>query len=420
MSTLIIDNGSYEIKVGYAGGDISDIKILQNSLIKTKDKRLLISNQLNTINDISGIQFKRPIEKGQLVSWEMEKWIWDYAFESTDVGLNVETFNDKNLILSEAPFTMKHLSQNTDQVIFEEFGFQSLYKSPISGFVPFNFKHNETLYQPQLENDISQVKNYSDYQLVIDSGFNCTWIVPMIKGRIIWRSVKKLEIGGRFLSGVLREQISFRHYNVTDETVLINNIKEASCFVTLDYNESLKKIKSLKTNKNAHSEVIEYVLPDFNTTTQGYILTPELKQKYRPQEQQILKIYDERFSVPETIFHPEILDIVTKPGIVESVIDCISSLPEVVQPLIVSNIIVIGGNFNMKNFETRLLNELKIALPVEWDIRIGKPERPSTYGWESANAFAENKEMYDKVKVTRKDYEEHGSQWTNKRFSYQI
>lgn len=420
MNTIIIDNGSHEIKIGHSSSDVGSIKTLQNSIIRTKDKRLLISNQLSTINDISGVQFKRPIERGQLVSWEVEKMIWDYAFESTDAGLNIDTFHDKDLILSETPFTIPQMSQNTDQVVFEEYGFSSLYKGPIGGFVPFNFQKNEELYIPKTEgvsNNISEISKYSDYQLVIDSGFNATWIIPMIRGMVYWRGVKKLEIGGRFLNGVLREQISFRHYNVTDETVLVNNIKEASCFVSLDYNESLKKIKSKKCNNQDH--VIEYVLPDFNTTTQGYVLTPELKQKYKPQSQQILKLYDERFTAPETIFHPEIVDVFNKAGIVETIIDSINSLPEVIRPLIVANIMMIGGNCNMDGFKTRLLNELKIVFPVEWDVRIGKPTNPSTYGWESAQVFSHS-ELYQKVKITKKDYEEHGAQWVHKRFGYQL
>ncbi|KAH3684089.1 hypothetical protein WICPIJ_004938 [Wickerhamomyces pijperi] len=423
MSTIIIDNGSYEIKIGHASNGVESVKTLQNSIIRTKDKRLLISNQLSTINDISGVQFKRPIERGQLVSWEVEKMIWDYAFESTDVGLNIDTFHDKDLILSEAPFTIPQMSMNSDQVVFEEYGFNSLYKSPVGGFVPFNQQNNEKIYIPSTESvgetavTAVETGSYSDYQLVIDSGFNATWIIPMVKGVIYWRGVKKLDIGGRFLSGVLREQISFRHYNVTDETVLINNIKNESCFVSLDYNESLKKIKAKGSNKQDH--VIEYVLPDFNTTTQGYVLTPELKEKYKPQSQQILKLYDERFTAPETLFHPEIVDVFNKAGIVETIIDSINTLPEIVRPLIVANIVMIGGNCNMRGFEQRLLNELKIVLPVEWEVRIGKPSNPSTYGRECASVFSQT-ESYQKVKITKKDYEEHGPHWVHKRFGYSL
>lgn len=415
MSTLILDNGSYNIKIGFNTSDSSEIKKVQNTICKTKDKRHLISNQIHSVNDISGITFKRPIEKGNLVSWEVERQIWDYAFGSRDVDLNVDP-TETHLILGETPFTLPQLSTNTDQIVFEEYGFQSLYKNPMASFVPWNYEKNETLYEPKLENDISGLKNYADFQLVIDSGFNATWIIPIIKGVVHWRSVRKFEIGGRFLSGVLREYVSFRHYNVTDETILVNNIKEKSCFVSLDYNESLKKIKQ---NKHDRDHIIEYVLPDFNTTTQGYVLTPELKQKYKPQEQQILKLYDERFSVPETIFHPEIVNINNKPGLVETIVDCIFTLPELIRPLIVSNIVVMGGNFEMENFEKRLLNELKIVLPVEWDVRIARPPNPTTYGWESAKTFSEN-DLYKTVRVTKQDYEEHGPRLCQQRFGFQL
>lgn len=412
-STLIIDNGSYEIKIGLSNTTPDSIKRVQNSISRTKDKRLLIANQLDTVNDISGMIFKRPIEKGHLTSWETEKLVWDYCFTCQDVGLNIDT-TSTDLIMSETPFMLPNLSQNSDQIIFEEYGFQSLYKAPIGAFAPWNFKKNEELYEPKIENDISTIQNYADYQLVIDSGFNCTWIIPMVKGMVYWRGVRKLEIGGRFLSGVMREKVSFRHYNVTDETVLVNNIKEASCFVTMDYNKSLRDMKL-----HSKDNVVEYVLPDFNTTTHGYALTPELRAKYKPQDQQVLKLYDERFSVPETLFHPEIVDVMNKPGIVETIVDCVYSLPEVIRPLLVSNIVVMGGNFNLKNFEQRLLKELKVVLPVEWEVRIAKPSNPTTYGWECAQKFSEN-DLYKNVRVTREDYDEHGVQWVQKRFGFQL
>ncbi|CCH46221.1 Actin, cytoplasmic 2 [Wickerhamomyces ciferrii] len=415
-STVILDNGSYDIKIGYNTTDSSQVQKVQNTICKTKDRKILISNQVYNVNDINGIIFKRPIEKGHLTSWELEKQIWDYSFTSRDVGLNIES-SDSNLILSETPFTLPQLSMNTDQIIFEEYGFKSLFKNPMSSFIPWNFKENETLYEPKLNNDLNNLTNYSDFQLVIDSGFNATWIIPIIKGVPYWKSIRKFEIGGRFLSGVLREMVSFRHYNVTDETILVNNIKEKSCFVTMDYNESLKKIKQSGPNDKDH--IIEYVLPDFNTTTQGYVLTPELKSKYKPQEQQILKLYDERFSIPETIFHPEIVNINNKPGLIETIIDCIYTLPEFIRPLIVSNIICIGGNFQMENYHKRILKELKVVLPVEWDVRIGKPSNPTTYGWECAQKFSEN-ELYKNVRVSKQDYEEHGLQWTQQRFGFQL
>ena len=72
---------------------------------------------------------------------------------------------------------------------------------------------------------------YNDFQLVIDSGFNCTWVVPIVKGIPYYKAIKKLDIGGRFLNGFLKETLSFRHYNVMDETILVNNIKEKCCLL---------------------------------------------------------------------------------------------------------------------------------------------------------------------------------------------
>ena len=71
--------------------------------------------------------------------------------------------------------------------------------------------------------DTNQIND--DFVLVIDSGFNSTWIVPMIYQQIHWPAVKKLPIGGNLLNGLLREMILFRHYDISEDPILINTIK---------------------------------------------------------------------------------------------------------------------------------------------------------------------------------------------------
>lgn len=406
---IVVDNGSYEIKFGTPNLE-TPYRAL-NALARDKFGSYYLSNQIKTIKDISSVVFRRPHEFGQLTSWELESAIWDYCFFNPDEfnGFDLKDSKGQHLVVSETCMTIPELSKNIDQVIFEEYEFASMFKSPVAGFAPFgrpsiaiSGKGDD---QP---NRKAEPDAYEPFQLVIDIGFNCTWVVPVIKGIPYYKAVKKLDVGGRFLNGLLKETLSFRHYNVMDETILVNNIKENCLFVSpVSYFESFK---------HRDRTAVEYVLPDFQTSFLGYVRDPK---KPLPQDSQTVKLKDELFSVPETFFHPEIPQLL-KPGIIETILESLSILPEQLRPLILGNIVCTGGNFNLPNFATRLATELQRQLPTDWSCTVHLPSGPKElYGWSSMASFA-NSPLYNTARVTREEYFEHGVDWCTKhRFGYQ-
>ncbi|CUS22534.1 LAQU0S06e00210g1_1 [Lachancea quebecensis] len=411
---IVIDNGSYEIKFGSASS--SEPFTALNSIAKDKYGNYHLSNQVRSIKDISSVTFSRPHKLGQLVSWELESQIWDYCLFNPDEfdGWSIDSTKNKHLIASESCMTLPELSKNMDQVVFEEYEYSSMFKAPVPVFVPFNAEGDTTHILVAKEDadvvasDHKSDKDYRDFELVIDSGFNCTWIVPVIKGVPYYKAVKKLDIGGRFLNGFLREALSFRHYNVMDETILVNSIKEKCLFMSPNsYFDSFQS--RLKTAK-------EYVLPDFSTSFQGYLRKPG---QTLPEDSQTIVLQDELFAVPETFFHPEIASLLN-PGIIEAILESISMLPEALRPLLVGNVVVTGGNFNIPNFASRLATELQRQCPTNWSCRVSVPTGDARlYGWKCMQKFSET-QAYRESRVSREEYYEHGVDWcTSKRFGYQ-
>ncbi|SCU85987.1 LANO_0C06282g1_1 [Lachancea nothofagi CBS 11611] len=417
-SPIVIDNGSYEVKFGPSTNE-KPFRAL-NSIARDKYGNFHLSNQVRSIKDISSVSFTRPHELGQLLSWELETQVWDYCLYNPDAfdGWSLDSTKGKHLVASETCMTIPELSKNMDQVVFEECEFSTMFKAPVPVFVPFSVNDKTThMLQAKGDNanereetakDTETTQEYKSFELVIDSGFNCTWIVPIIKGIPYYKAVKKLDIGGRFLNGFLRETLSFRHYNVMDETILVNSIKE-NCLL-MSPNSYFDSFQSrLKTAK-------EYVLPDFNTSFQGYLRKPG---QQLPEDSQTIVLQDELFSVPETFFHPEIASLLS-PGIVETILESISMLPEAFRPLMVGNIVVTGGNFNIPNFAGRLATELQRQCPTDWSCRVFVPRSDaSTFGWHCMKDFSST-QSYRDSRVTREEYYEHGVEWcTAKRFGYQ-
>lgn len=412
---IVIDNGSYKIKFGFAGE--REPYVAMNAIAKDKYGVTHLSNQVNNIKDISSVLFRRPHELGQLTSWELESCIWDYCLFNPDEfkGIDLQNLHSKHLIVSETCMTLPELSKNSDQVFFEEYDFDSVYKAPVACFMPFQ-KDEESveIISGKEENKTtvtsSESKDYNDFSLVIDSGFNCTWVIPIIKGIPFYKAVKKLDIGGRFLNGLLKETLSFRHYNVMDETILVNNIKEKCLFVD--------PVSYFKAFNRKERDTIDYVLPDFQTSFQGYVRKPN---QSLPENSQILTLKDERFSIPEVFFHPELTQLL-KPGLIETILESIHMLPEVLKPIMASNIVCTGGNFNLPGFANRLVSELQRQLPTDWICRAKVPTSTfdkSLFGWKAMSEFAQT-DSYQQTRVTREEYLEHGLDWSTKeRFGYQ-
>jgi actin-related protein 6 len=68
------------------------------------------------------------VEKGYVVNWEGERAIWDFEFGEKG-RLSGLVPGDVNLVLTEAPNAPHRLQEMTDQIVFEEFGFASAYRS---------------------------------------------------------------------------------------------------------------------------------------------------------------------------------------------------------------------------------------------------------------------------------------------------
>ena len=122
--TLVLDNGAATIKAGVVhDGKFSDPRLIPNVIARDRARKVYVASELEKCRDFGEIQFRRPVEKGFIVNWEAQKEIWDR-----------EVFEDgfepgsSRLILAEPPNGLPILQTNCDQIIFEEYGFESYYR----------------------------------------------------------------------------------------------------------------------------------------------------------------------------------------------------------------------------------------------------------------------------------------------------
>ena len=89
--TLVVDNGAYSIKAGFAteSPETDVCHAIPNCIAKDRARHIWIGAQLDKCTDFGELAFRRPVEKGFLVSWEVEKAIWDNSFLDSGSALQV-------------------------------------------------------------------------------------------------------------------------------------------------------------------------------------------------------------------------------------------------------------------------------------------------------------------------------------------
>lgn len=83
---------------------------------------------------------------------------------------------------------------------------------------------------------------------------------------------------------------------------------------------------------------------------------------------------NERFTIPEILFHPNDIGI-PQMGISEAIVHSINLCPKETRPHLFENIIVTGGNGCFPGFKERLTKDVRALTPDEYDISVIVPEK---------------------------------------------
>ncbi|KAI9689978.1 MAG: Actin- protein 6 [Bathelium mastoideum] len=357
--TLVVDNGAYSIKAGYASENPNpdqDCHIIPNCIARSRDKRVYVAAQLDECKDFGEMAFRRPIEKGYLVNWEAEKEIWEQSFFDPNSKLRCDP-GETNLVLTEAPNAPQALQANCDQMVFEEFEFAAYYRCTGTSLQAYNKAAEST-------SRISELP--VECMLVIDSGYSHTTVTPLYQGHPVQSAIRRLDIGGKFLTNYLKELISIRHFGLMDEPYIVNEIKEKVCYVSCDFQRDLDRTwKHRKSDKGASSLILDYVLPDYDGQAEGSARPHDSSTAAKmarlgaasgagsgPKED-VFPLGNERFVVPELLFTPNDIGL-KQAGLPQMVMQSLAAVPDNVRPAMMANMVVVGGNAQIPGFLERL------------------------------------------------------------------
>ncbi|KAF5595274.1 beta-lactamase family [Fusarium subglutinans] len=421
-TTLVLDNGASTIKAGLIHSSTipSEPRIIPNVIARDRTRKVYVASELEKCRDFGEIQFRRPVEKGFIVNWEAQKEIWDREiFEREELEPK-----DARLILAEPPNGLPILQANCDQIVFEEYGFASYYRGIGSTFNAYHDVQN-IFRTPQEAPTVANTP--AEAVMVIDSGYSHTTITPVLRGQPLQSAIKRLDVGGKVLTNYLTRLISLRHFDMRNDTYIVNEMKELSCYVSADFKADLEK--SWKGTRGERRPdylsgggiAKDYILPDFHTRFKGTLVDydPARHSKARKlaaqSEEDALTLRNERFAVPEILFNPSDAGI-RQPGLADLVYDSLQELPIGLWPALLANIIVVGGNTHFDGFIQRLQKEVVQRVPDDCIVRVARPADPVTHTWFGGANLACHTNI-EGLAVTKAEYEEHGASWVAKKFA---
>lgn len=374
---------------------LNNCSVFPNATAKVKgERKVLVGHEILSAQDVSSLALKRPVDRGYIVAFDIQKEIWSRAFRHF-LGSRV-SLQGSSIILTEPYMNLPSLRRAILEILFREFGLKNVLMAP-SASLALHW-HVRSSPAPSQES-FRYLANVSGCALVVDAGFSYTHIVPVFDWHIIPKGIRRIDLGGKALTNYMKELVSFRSINLMDEPYLMEHIKDQICFVSQNPRDDLKESK-----KRNSQHKVEWLLPDGVTSTWGRLRGPE--DPPRGPKDPILVVNNERFMVPEALFNPADIGLEEK-GLAEAALESVNAVHHHLHALLWSQVIVIGGTGKCPGFVDRLHNELRPLVPDEYELNVSLVSEPELAAWKGAQLVA-NSPLFSALAVTRSDWQKHG------------
>ena len=423
---VVLDNGSSTAKVGLAS-DAAPRVVAPNCTAHVKGQlKLLVADEVATIRNASQLEFTRPFERGHVCNWGCELEVWRRLLIDAEGPLGLGARDralpppgSSALVVSEPPFALPAAQATMDEVVFEELGFAAYHRrpAPCMSAVRYSQTHSRDA--------------TACCVLVVDAGSSSTHVMPVCCGRALRASTRRIDVGGALLTNHLKELLSYRQYNMMDEFMIVNDVKEKLCRIAHEPDRQggshLEAALAACNTGGASAPgpagpcYAEFVLPDYKDVSEGFVKELEVfggaRQKTRPDDtkHQVLRLESERLTVPELLFHP--IDIgLQQAGVAEAIVHAVNSCDPTLRGPMYAHVLLTGGSAAFPNFARRLESELRPLVPDCFPISIEVAKDPVNCAWHGGAALANDDEGLQSAAVTRAEFEERGSWACEERF----
>ncbi|KAK9474982.1 actin-related protein [Dipodascopsis tothii] len=357
---LIIDNGSGEIKAGFAGDE--EPKCFFPSYVgRPKHTRIMagavegetfIGSRAQELRGLLKIRY--PVEHGIVKNWDDMERIWSHVY-SQELKVTPE---EHPVLLTEAPLNPRANRDTAAEVFFETFNVPALFTS--------------------IQAVLSLYSSGRATALVLDSGDGVSHTVPIYEGFAITSGIRRVDLAGRDVTehlALLLRKGGGAVLNTSAEREIVRAIKERHCYVSADVRREERELRKAERRD-------EFRLPDGNTVRLG----------------------SELFRAPEIMFEPDTVGLECA-GVHEIVAESIRRADLDLRRQLYSNIVLSGGNTLTRGFGDRLLGEMRRLAPRDTKLKIYAPPERKYSTWIGGSILA-GLGTFKKMWVTLEEWRE--------------
>ncbi|KAH8265199.1 hypothetical protein KR038_000293 [Drosophila bunnanda] len=281
---LVVDNGSYECRVGWSDCKEPELRF-RNVLTKPRKDRkkeaigssegagstsaaVEAPAEIQVGNDITNIEavrahLKSPFERNVITNWNHQEQIFDYIF--TKMGFEGQENINHPIVLTEALANPNFCRQQMNELLFECYGIPAV-SYGIDALYSWD-------YYQQSRRRVSDA-------LIISFGYSTTHVIPVLEGKIQLEHVRRLNVGGYHIITYLFRLMQMK-YPVHLTAITISRMEKLvheHCHIAVDYREELVKWAQLDYYEE---HIMKIQLPYNAVAATNAMLTAEQKQEKR-------------------------------------------------------------------------------------------------------------------------------------------
>lgn len=392
-STLVIDNGSCQVKAGFAGDDSPKVCFSNvvgrpriKPTLKASDYRdLYVGDEAQSKRGILRLQC--PIENGKIHDWDLMEKIWYHTFMN-ELKENPE---GRSVLLSEPPLARDSDREKTLEVMFESMKVPALFLEQ-QGVLALQGAGRQT-------------------GTIFDSGESVTHTIPIFEGYCVPRAIRRINFAGRSLTEWMMKCLNKKscyEFTTTAEREVVREIKEKCAYVAGNYAEEMKTINT-RERKILHGEdgggaAKEKEGGDDSEKPRMYTLPDCTK----------INVSYASFMCPEPLFNPMLMgrEFPGAPAMIhKTIMDCDLDI----RKELYNGIILVGGTTMCTGFHERLEAELVNNLaPKDIGVKVIAKNERKYLTWMGGSILA-GLGGFPALLMTKAEYEEVGPDLVHKK-----
>lgn len=359
---IVIDNGSFHCKSGFAGDDAP--RSIFPSIIGNQRNMSIVDGKqyLDTYvgDDAQArrgmLAMRKPIVNGVVKDWDAMEAIWSYVFESE---LRVDSA-ERDVLLTEPLLNPKSNREKMIEVMFETFNSPGFYVAT--------------------DGTLAIYASGRGTAISIGVGHELLQAYPVYEGYTIKESHTRSNLGGSDVTKFLNHQLHLRGYFFTDqiEYDMCNDMKQRACYAAEEFE------KEMHLCNIGSSKIKSYELPDGS----------------------MIQLGAERSKATEVLFNPKLIDKEVL-SVQEVVLRCLDKCDMDTRRDFYCNLVLYGGSSMFPGMAERLTKEIGDKVPKKMNVKVvAAPERKLSV-WIGGSILA-SLSTFANVKVTSQEYDENG------------